>query len=89
MISEETVPGRLFAGATDKPARSFKPSEEDHPVRAGYLLLQSHKNHLPHFRRSMESSFKRLCLSSLFTRASSRRNSVVEEITSTSASPGL
>jgi hypothetical protein len=41
MISEEIVPGRLIAGATDKPVRSFKPSEEDHPVRTGYLLLQS------------------------------------------------
>jgi hypothetical protein len=59
MFSEENLPGRLIAGATDEPARSFKPSEEDNPVRAGYLLLKSLKNHLPHFRRSMESSLKR------------------------------
>jgi hypothetical protein len=88
MFSEENLPGRLVAGTTDEPARSFKPSEEDHPVRAGHLLLQSLENHLPYFRRNIESSFKQLCLSSFFIRASSRRNSVFEEIALTSASPG-
>jgi hypothetical protein len=89
MVSEETLPGRLFAGATDEPARSFRPSEENLPAQAGRLLPQSLKNPLPHLRRSLASSFKRLCLGLFFDRNHSRRSSVVEEPASTSARPDL